>query len=119
MIKDILTILLFLKERSPLEYGESLRNTATGVAADSSVNQAIEIGNAIIQKMIWEDAFEFSFRKKDQTVMVGCTTALRLDGELIVVDPTLLFRRLITNACHGLKNLLRKASKPQMADALR
>ena len=46
-----------------------------------------------MQSMIGKNAFEFSFQKKDQSIMLGL---IKIGNERIKVDPALLFQRLIT-----------------------
>jgi hypothetical protein len=137
---DCLTILKYFQDYCPFMSNDELYNTATGITADPTCNQhkALEVGNAIIQKMEGHDAFEFSFRKKDQVVCMG-GHVVSSDGDKLSLDPQLLFQRLLIVANNSECNLdtalmhelstyppslfdkhghLREANKPQLAEAL-
>ena len=50
----------------------------------------------IMQSMMGKNALEFSIKKKDQAIMLGSKTKIKIGKEEIIVDPALLFQRLIT-----------------------
>ena len=68
-------------------------NIANGVCAHSSVNvdNAAAIGDHKLEKMVGEKVSDFSFKKKDQAVTMGSKNGVKVDGEIIEVDPQLLF----------------------------
>lgn len=41
---------------------------------------------------------EYTFKRKDQAVTLGMKSSAKIDGELVQVDPQLLFQRLIAVA---------------------
>ena len=139
--KDNLAILGFLQERNPFVSDPSLRNIATGVTADVTVNahKVKEVGNKIIDSMEGINTLEHTFKKKRQVVTMGHKFSASVDGETIQVDPQLLFQRLIMVAGRVTENvedifkhelcgyraslfdssgLVREANKPLLADAV-
>ncbi len=131
----------FLRDRNPFQQDDTLRNIVTGVVAYTSANpqKAVEAGQAILEKMEGQNAFQFTFKKVDQVKVMG-QKAVCAGGEAIVIDPQLLFQRLLivaksTPDCnlddlfkHELSSvptsmfdehgLLREANKAQLADTL-
>ena len=75
---DTLKILEYLSLRSPFSTNKSLRNIATGVVAEESVNcdKAKEVGEKIIQSMRGKKVDEFSFKKKNQALTLASRTAV-------------------------------------------
>ena len=69
---------------------------ANGVHAHPTVNvdSAENIGIDIISKMEGISADNFSFKQKDQAITLACKSSVKVDGELVQVDPQLLFQRL-------------------------
>ncbi|XP_045211013.2 uncharacterized protein LOC123562441 [Mercenaria mercenaria] len=99
--KDTSTIMSFLKERDPFNSSDlSLRNIETGLTAGSKVtaDQANDIGNSIIQRMMGKPLNDFSFQRSWQAVTLSEKTSITLSGENINIDTQLLFQRLITAA---------------------
>ncbi|VDI11839.1 Hypothetical predicted protein [Mytilus galloprovincialis] len=92
---DILTVLSFIKDRDPFKGDDSLRNIENGITADSSVNadSTEEVGKGIIQSLVGKNIMDYTFRKKQQLITLGNKTSVKIDGELVEVDPQLLFQR--------------------------
>ena len=47
------------------------------------------------------DAYDYTFKKKDKAVTMKVHSSVELDGEVVSVDPQLLFQRLITTLMCG------------------
>ena len=62
---------------------------ANGVHAHPTVNvdSAENIGIDIISKMEGISADNFSFKRKDQAITLACKSSVKVDGELVQVDP--------------------------------
>jgi len=137
--KDAEEIFEILQDHNPFEAKEELHNIATGVTGVESANphKAVEVGMGILNRMEGQNAFQFTFRKKDQVETLGLKV-LSSNGETLSVDPQLLFQRLliIANnsdcsldelfkyelsthppALFNKKGLLLEPNKPQLADA--
>ena len=138
---DTTTVLEFLRNRNPFQQVETLHNIVTGVVANASANpqKAVEVVSAILDKMIGQNAFQYSLRKKDLVKVMG-EKVVSASGESIVVDPQVLFQRLLIIAksitdcdLNSLfkyelsslptslfddHSLLRAANKAQLADTL-
>ena len=56
------------------------------------------MGKAIIHNMIAQSVDEYSFRRKDQAVTLSVNSSLKINDEVVNIDPQLLFQRLITVA---------------------
>ena len=100
---DTLKILEYLSLRSPFSTNKSLRNIATGVVAEESVNcdKAKEVGEKIIQSMRGKKVDEFSFKKKNQALTLASRTAVPFSDGYVQIDPQLLFQRLSFLATSG------------------
>ncbi|KAG1660829.1 Astacin-like metalloprotease toxin 1 [Nymphon striatum] len=89
----------------------SLRNIATGLVADCTVNacDAKEIGEKIEQNMEGQIVSSYSFKKKTQAVTMDAKSTVRIYDEEVQVDGQLIFQRLC---------VMRPANKATLADAL-
>ena len=60
----------FLDERNPFFDDKGLRNIATGVVADKSVNvdDAVNVGRKIVQSMKDQEIGDFVFKRSNQVV---------------------------------------------------
>ena len=94
---DTTLIVRYLQERNPFSGEPTLRCVASGRAADSSVNadQARLLGENILHRMIGKDALEVTFKRKHQVVTMVTKSAVKVNGDTIAVDPSLLFQRLV------------------------
>lgn len=65
---DTLSLLGFLQERNPFAPDPLLRNVATGVAADPTVNahKAAEVDRKVLESMEGKNLKEYTLRKKDR-----------------------------------------------------
>ena len=140
---DMKSLAVFLEARNPFDSDPSLRSISSGVIADESVNvdNAKQIGESILKSTEGKRVDEFVFRKKAQAVTLNCKTQLKIDGDVVSVDPHLLFQRLISAArgnteqteledfftyelathpasLFGTDTLIRTATKPQLAIAI-
>ena len=76
-----------------------------GVTADN----AREIGENILSSMVGESVEEFKFRKCKQAVNLNSKSVVKVRGEVVKVDPQLIFQRLITvgERCDDLQSLFK------------
>ena len=95
--KDIETITLFLKERSPFIEVPSLRNIVTGEVAGQQVNvdRAKVIGQTILRSMCGVTAQTWSFKKSMTAKTLSSRAVFTIESETIHIDQQLLFQRLI------------------------
>ena len=94
--KDTNLVQEYLEKRNPFDYGQELCNVSDGVHAHASVNvdSSEAVGENIISKMVGATAADFSFKRKDQAVTMASKSAVKVGGEVVQVDPQLLFQRL-------------------------
>ncbi|KAK3108216.1 hypothetical protein FSP39_003394 [Pinctada imbricata] len=140
--KDMKTLSDFLQERDPFQADmKELRNIDNGVTADANVNvdHCLEVGQKIVKSLAGQDAMTHVFKRKHQATTLATKTSVKVDDELISVDPQLMFQRLTTIARetspdlseifkYELSNvppalfdnsgLAREAHKSQLADAI-
>jgi len=125
---------------SPFSEDSSLRNIINGVVANANVNvhEFESVGKQIIDKMMGEPAFTFSFKRKDKAITLGDVTAINVAPDQ-VIDTALLFQRFLVVSKTGelsledvmgfelssfppalfeARNVLRKPDKPQLAHAI-
>jgi len=119
----------------------SLRNVVTGMVANDDVNihDYEAVGKAILQKMVNQPIFTYSFKRKDKVKTLGDSSSVQVNVEQII-SPELLFQRFLVLSQAGdltlqdimdyelcsyppalfeAKHVFLKADKPQLADALR
>jgi len=99
--EDVKKILQFLQNRSPYNAEDpSLRNIVTGVTADekANVDRAVDIGNKIVNNMKGHSVEEYVYKRKCQAVQLSDTGSVKINNEIVSIDPQLLFQRLITVA---------------------
>ncbi|XP_065915240.1 uncharacterized protein [Dysidea avara] len=99
--KDTQIILSCLQERDPFStFDTSLRSIYSGVHAHSIINvdNAREVGSAILDRMKGTTVAEYTFKKSHQVVTLGYTSALKIEGVTVQIDPQLLFQRLTVAA---------------------
>ena len=97
-MKDTKTLLInALAEQNPITAQQGLRNITNGVHANDTVNvdDAKDIGQGILASMAGKFVTEFAFKRSDQAVSLATKSSVKIDGEMIQVDPQLLFQRLI------------------------
>ena len=142
-LKDSLKILEYLLARNPFDNRMELMSIDTGEIAVATVNvdQAKKIGHDILESMSGNPTKDYTFKKKDTAITMKARSTVQIDGEIIAVDPLLMFQRLIT-AVRGLGSeldletaftyelctfppaftesdgLLREANKPQIANSI-
>ena len=129
--------------RNPFGGDPSLRSISSGVVADETVNVDIarQVRENILKPMEGKPVEEFVFKKKGQAVTFNCKTQLKIDDDVVTVDPQLLFQRLISAArgntepeelkhlftyelatqsaaLFGMDTLIRAANKPQLTTAI-
>ncbi|CAC5381252.1 unnamed protein product [Mytilus coruscus] len=95
--QDLKTFLSFLISRNPFVEKTSLRNIETGVSADKFVNvdNSKELGIKILKSMDGKKIDEFSFKRKEQAIIVSAKSAIKVDDDVIIVDSQLLFQRFL------------------------
>ena len=105
-LKDTVTVLTSLAERSPIAEDPSLRNIMTGVNADSNVNvdAAAEVGTKVLESMTGKSVCSYSFSRCAQAITMASKSSLTIGNESVQVDPQLLFQRLIL-ACNSAEEL--------------
>ncbi|KAK3104651.1 hypothetical protein FSP39_007130 [Pinctada imbricata] len=99
--KDVTKIREFFKERSPIPKDDTnLRNIVSGVDADETVkaDKAKEVGQRIIANLQNKIVTEFTFKRSNQIVTMSTKSNVKVDGDVIDVDPQLLFQRFTTAA---------------------
>ena len=135
---DTATIFENLESHDPFEECEHLFDISNGIASsNSNAHMAEDIGKAIIASMEGEKVTKYVFKKKNQIKLMGAKIVS--DGEVVVVDPQLLFQRLLMIVNNSNLNiddvfkyelsvyppslftkygLLNTAAKPKLADAI-
>ena len=88
-------------DRSPFVNTESLYNIATGVTAGPKVtiDRADFIHKDIVVTMVDQNAFEFSFQRKNQATNMQ-TTGVTIGDETMNTNPQVLFQHLIAIKDH-------------------
>ena len=138
---DLEKIRIKLAACSPFTSDPTLRNVVNGIVAGPDVNvQAYEsVGNKVIEDIIRKSAFTYKFKRKDRAQTLGNVSAVKIAPDR-TIDPALLFQRFLVVSRSGdlsleevltyelspyppalfeARNILRKADKPQLAQAIR
>ena len=141
--EDAIAVMTYLHPRCPFDGRPDLVNIHTGEVADKDVNvdEALAIGNKILESAKDELVSSFTFKRKEQAIVMKPDTVLTLKDDVVVVDPQLLFQRLIASvrdigvdvdletafsyelctypaSLISTDGLLRTADKPKLADEL-
>eukprot|EP00745_Piridium_sociabile_P030472 TRINITY_DN50548_c0_g4_i3.p1 TRINITY_DN50548_c0_g4~~TRINITY_DN50548_c0_g4_i3.p1 ORF type:complete len:817 (-),score=203.09 TRINITY_DN50548_c0_g4_i3:38-2488(-) len=96
--KDINLVLKYLQDRNPFsDDGVVLKSIASGRTADTNVNvdQSKRVGDNVLKSMTGKNALDITLKKKDQAVTMAQKTKSKASGDLVCVDSTLLFQRLV------------------------
>ncbi|GFO08627.1 hypothetical protein PoB_003513200 [Plakobranchus ocellatus] len=98
--EDMRSILNFLLSRDPFACDETLRSISTGVTADQIVNsdRAKEVGYTILESMKDNAVTDYTFRKKEQVVIMGVKASAKVDGLLRESDKAKLTDALVSAA---------------------
>lgn len=96
--KDMNILYEFFKEKNPFNNNDhALRNISNGMEAKVAVNadNAEAIGREIMSTMYNQRVKDFTFKRNSKAITMADKNALVLDGEVTLIDPQLLFQRLI------------------------
>ena len=139
---DIIKVISYLRDRDPFTESIPLRNIDTGVNADNNINahNALACGQKIIDSMVGQNIFDFSFKKSMQVLTMSSKTSITVEEGRLEVDPQVLFQRLTAissrESVEDIANIFkyelsthpssifepsglpRAASKPQISDAI-
>ncbi|XP_068246882.1 uncharacterized protein [Palaemon carinicauda] len=119
----------------------NLKNIVNGIVAgpDLNVHAFESVGNKIIEDMVVKSAFTYKFKRKDRAQSLGNISAVKIACDR-TIDPALLFQRFLVMSRSGdlsleevltyelspypsalfeTRNILRKADKPLLAQAIR
>ena len=139
--KDTNTVLMYLSDRNPFPSDSDLQNISTGVHAHSTVDvdNAKAVRKVILDDMKGQSVVDYTFRRKNQAITMDIKSSVKIDGNIVQIDPQLLFQplTLAARATHDVEAvfkyelcnyppalfesllLLREAQKPVLADAIR
>ncbi len=109
--KDTHTILSYLQENSPLASDTNLRSISTGVHACATVNvdKAEAVGRAILEDMEGKTVGKYVFKRVNQAITLNCNSTVKIDGDVIRIDPQLLFQQLtlVAKSSESLEDVFR------------
>ena len=85
-----------LLDCNPFDKDSSLRNVVTRVVANDDVNvhDYEAVGKAIVQKMVDQPIFTYSFKRKDKVKTLGESSSVQVNDEQ-TVSPELLYQRFL------------------------
>ena len=63
-----------------------------------NAHKAKETGSGIVQKLNDQIVSEYNFKRKDQVVTMASKNSVKIDDDVVIVDPQLLFQRLVAAA---------------------
>jgi len=124
----------------PFTSDPTFRNIINGIVAgpEMYVHDFESVGNKVIADMIGESAFTYKFQRKGRAQTLGNISAVKIAPDR-TIDPALLFQRFLVVSRSGdlslkevltfelspyppalfeTRNILRKADKPQLAQAI-
>ena len=117
---DLSLFLQWLEAHSPFVdcQPELMVSISTGIVADSSVNcdDVVQVGQTAIAKMMGKTYAKLTLRRKDKVKLFGVMkNTVRVRGEDVVVNPSLLFNRItcILNTSSKLDVFLQYELAPQ------
>ena len=91
---DTLLIAGYLQSKNPFCAHDDLQNIATGEVADQKVNveKAFNIGQLILNKMVGQSVYNYSFSRKDLAITMAHKCAVSVGDDTLTIDPNLLFQ---------------------------
>jgi len=141
--RDTEVIIEYLYYRNSFNSEAILKSITSGVVSHASdADQARDIGEKVVLKLVSKTVKEFTFRKKDIVVQMNDKAGIKIDGETVKLDPQLLFQRLVSAANRSTQEiqlpqlfsyelcthpsaffetpqLMRTADKPALANAMK
>ena len=105
--KDTVALVNYISARNPFSADPQLRNIVNGKTAEDCVNvdRAKEIGCGILQSMVGKSAGEVKFKRKAQAVTMSTKTTVKVNNDMVQIDPQLLFQRLVAVAQNTVQSL--------------
>ena len=102
----------YLSSKDPFRNDPTLQNIDTGITAGDSVNadQAVSVGRKILDGMVDKKVFDHTFKKKYQVVTFDTRSSVKTGKESVLIDPQLLFQRLIGLQDHAVMTSLMSSS---------
>ena len=96
--QDVIKIISYMRDRNPFTESTPLRNIYTGMNAEDTINAyaAEECGRKIIDSMVGQNAFDYTFKKSKQVLTMSSKLSITVDEGRVEVDPQVLFQRLAT-----------------------
>ncbi|KAG1659992.1 Ester hydrolase C11orf54 [Nymphon striatum] len=119
-VSDLLKISAKMTSCSPFSSNPALRNIVNGIVArdDVEVREYDSVGKDIIVKMIGQPVFSFSFKRKDKAMTLGNSSGVKVTGDLSLEEVMRYELSPYPPSLFDDKNILRKADKPQLAQAI-
>jgi len=97
--RDTEVIIEYLYDRNPFNSEAILKSITSGLVSHASdADQARDIGEKVVSKMVGKTVKEFTLRMKDIVVQMNDKAGIKIDGETVKLDPQLLFQRLVSAA---------------------
>ena len=105
-IHDLVKINSKLAPFTPFSDDDSLRNIVTGIAApsDTNVHEYKTIGTSIINAMVDQPVFQYSFKRKDKAKTLGHSSSMPIAPDR-TIDTALLFQRFIVISQNGVLSM--------------
>ena len=93
----------FLASKNPFSCDPTMRSIVTGAVADNAVNvhKSKEVGNKILSFMVGKNAYEYSFKKKDQAVTLGSKTVRINDDTACASGPAVVIPKIECDSYWG------------------
>ena len=94
---DAMKMMKYLEHRNPFEGHKNLVSIETGEEGDEAVNVQLskEIGQKMVDAMADQPILSISFTRKGMATTMKPRASIEVEGEVIPVDPQLLFQRLV------------------------
>ena len=101
--KDAKKVMVYVMARNPFSEESELINIHTYGVAEKSVRveDSFKVGMNILSTMLGVNIHDYLSKKKDKAVTMKVHSTVELDGEVVSVDPRLLFQRLVTTLACG------------------
>ena len=105
-IHDLVKINSKLAPFTPFSDDDSLRNIVTGIEApsDTNVHEYKTIGTSIINAMVDQPVFQYSFKRKDKAKTLGHSSSMPIAPDR-TIDTALLFQRFIVVSQNGVLSM--------------
>ena len=97
---DLRKLREFFDNHYPFPATNNIISITSDVIGDEKINyhEALSVGNSIMKQMVGENFSSVKFKRKNKILPLKAVSAsIKINSEIEIIDPTLIFQRLSLN----------------------